>query len=206
MKVNIKKIIFILLIAFLAFTTNVYAVNDSFSTTITANKSEIEREQTITITIGLSNISIESGEKGIGAYTGKINFDSSVLEYVCTSGTSKWDKPFYQNGLITATTTDGEVVKTTQNIGTITFKVKKDAKLGQTTISLENFSGSTVENDVLASNKSVNIKIIDTNIKDENNKNDKPNGGNGNTNSGSENNNSGNENINSGSENNNSVN
>lgn len=177
-----KKIIGIMLMALLVFTTSVYAVNnDSFKTTIdTANK-EVKRGDTVIVTIGLKDISIESGEKGIGAYTAKVDFDSDVLEYVKTDGTDKWEAPFYQNGLITGNTKDGEVVNSTQSIGTITFKVKSDAKLGEETISLINFSGSTAVTDVDAPNASVKITVIDNS---NGNDSDNPNGGNDNPNGG----------------------
>lgn len=186
MKRNIrsKKIVTILLIAFLMLTaTNVYAANDSFETTISASNSQVKRDATVTITIGLDKINITSGEKGIGGYTGNIKFDSSVLEYVSASGTDKWDKPLYQDGLITSTTSDGEVVKTTQSIATITFKVKKDAKLGDTIIKLENFSGSIgevkvgEESDIPTGNKSIKLTVIDNS----NGNGSGNNGGNGNT-------------------------
>lgn len=193
-----KKIVTILLIAFLVITTNVYAANDSFETTLTVNNTQVKAEDTVIITIGLSKISIESGEKGIGGYTGSIKFDSSVLEYVSTNGTDKWDAPFYENGLITAVTKYGDVVSTTQSIGTITFKVKKDAKVGDTTISLENFSGTTAGPDVATGNKSVKLTIVG----DSNNNHDDNNGENNNTG----NNNTGSSNNDSSKPNNNNVN
>lgn len=208
MKNNIgsKKIISIVLMILLLFTTKVYAVNDSFSTTIKASNSSLKREDTITITIGLKDISIESGEKGIGAYTASIKFDSSILEYVEANGTAKWEAPFYQNGLITGHTKDGEVVNSTQSIGTITFKVKKDAKLGETTIKLTNFSGSTIEKDVSTSDKSIKITIIDNNSNNENkdnNNSDKNNNNNNNNNSDKNNENNNNNNDNDNESNNN---
>ena len=165
MKNNLKgkKIICILLIALILITTKVYAANDSFETTLTANSTQAKAEDTITITIGLSNIAIESGEKGIGGYTGSIKFDPSDFEYVSTNATDKWEAPFYQNGLITGNTKNGEVVNTAQSIGTITFKVKKDAKIGETNIQLTNFSGSTAVTDVVAANKAIKITIVGNN-------------------------------------------
>ncbi len=200
-----KKIISIVLSALLlVFTTKVYAANDSFTTTLKASSTEAKREEKITITIGLKDLKIESGEKGIGAYTARIKFDSSVLEYVSTNSTDKWEAPFYQGGLITGNTKDGEVVKTAQSIGTITFKVKKDAKLGESTIELTNFSGSTAVTDVSTSNKSIKITIIDDDKKDDdNNNNDKPNSGNNNKpNSGNNNSSNNNNKPNSGNNNN----
>lgn len=159
-KIESKKIISILLIAFLMFATNVYAANSSFQTTLTANKTQVKVGDTVTITMGLSDIAIESGEKGIGGYSGHITFDSSVLEYVSKSGTDKWETPTYNSGVITATTEDGEVVNTPQSIGTITFKVKADAKVGETTIGLENFSGTDGENDIPTGNKSITLTVV----------------------------------------------
>ncbi len=160
-----KKVISILLmIVLIMATVKVQAANDSFGTSLTTNNSQAKRGDTIIVNIGLKDIAIESGEKGIGAYTAGIQFDSSVLEYVSTDGTDKWEAPFYQDGLITSNTKDAEVVKTTQSIGTITFKVKENAKLGETSIAVTNFSGSTAGPDVLASsNGTTKLTIIDKN-------------------------------------------
>lgn len=159
-----KTISIILMIILVICTTKVYAANDSFNTTLTINNSQAKRGDTIVVTIGLKDIAIKSGEKGIGAYTAEIQFDSSVLEYVSTNGTDKWEAPLYQDGLITSNTKSAEVVTTTQNIATITFKVKQNSKLGETSISLKNFSGSTAGPDVLASiNGSAKLTIVDNN-------------------------------------------
>lgn len=154
-----KKIIGILLIVVLMITTSVCAAGDSYETTLKVNNSQFKEGDTVILTIGLSNIAIESGEKGIGGYTGSIKFDPSVLEYVSTKGTDKWDSPFYQDGSITATTQNGQVVNTTQSIGTITFKVKEGAKLGKTTIGLENFSATSLV-DIPTGNKYTEITIV----------------------------------------------
>lgn len=168
---KIKEIVGIVLIVLLIFTTKVYAANDSFKTTIATTNTQVKRGDTVTITIGLKDIAIESGEKGIGGYTANIKFNSSVLEYVSTNGTDKWEAPFYQNGLITGNTRDGEVVKTTQSIGTITFRVKKDAQIGETDIRLTNFSGTTAENDVDTDDQNIKITIIGDNSNNNNNSN-----------------------------------
>ena len=143
-------------------TTKVQAASDSFNTTLTINNSQVKRGDTVTVTLGLKDIAIESGEKGIGAYTAEIKFDSSVLEYVSADGVGKWEAPLYQDGYITSNTNDAEVVTTTQNIATITFKVKENASLGETSVSVANFSGSALQADVLASsNGSAKLTITD---------------------------------------------
>lgn len=160
-----KKVISILLMILLVLcTTKVQAASDIFNTTLTINNSQVKRGDTITVIIGLKDISIESGEKGIGAYTAEIKFDSSVLEYVSIEGIGKWETPLYQDGYITSNTNDAEVVTTTQNIATITFKVKENASLGETLVSIANFSGSAVQAEILASsNGSAKLTIIDNN-------------------------------------------
>lgn len=169
-----KKVISILLMILLVLcTTKVQATSDSFNTTLTINNSQAKRGDTITVTIGLKDIAIRSGEKGIGAYTAEIKFDSSVLEYVSADGVGKWEAPLYQDGYITSNTNDAEVVTTTQNIATITFKVKENASLGETLVSVANFSGSAVQADILASsNGSAKLTIIDNNNNNNNNNND----------------------------------
>lgn len=192
-----KKIFNLIIITILLLTTKVFAANDKFGTTLSVNNLQVKREDNVIITIGLKDIDIESGEEGIAGYTATVKFDPTVLEYVSTDGTDKWEAPFYQGGLITGNTGDGEVIKTTQNIGTITFKVKKDAKLGKTKIELTNFSGSTVENDVYANrDESVEITIVDSNNNNGGN-NDSNNNNNNNGNNNNNSNNNGNNNNNS---------
>lgn len=157
-----KTISIILVILLIVCSTKVYAVKDSFHTTLTIHHAQAKKGDTITVTIGLKDIAIESAEKGIGAYTAEIQFDSSVLEYVSTNGTDKWEAPLYQDGFITSNTKDAKVVNTAQSIATITFKVKENAKLGETSIALRNFSGSAAGADILASsNGTTKLTIID---------------------------------------------
>ena len=162
--INVKRVTYIILIIVtLILSTNVYAANDSFKTSLSVNKSQVKRGEKITVTINLSDISIESEEKGIGAYTAILNFDSSVLEYVEDSakGIGKWETPLYQDSKITGNTNDGKVVNTNQSIGTFEFIVKNNAALGETTIKLVNFSGSTSQIDVSAPDSSVKVTIVD---------------------------------------------
>ena len=159
--IKAKNIICIILISILfVLTTNVYASTDSFKTSLSVNNSTVKKGENITVTIALSEIAIESGEKGIGAYTAYLDFDSSVFEYVETNGTSNWETPLYQDAYIEGITEDGEVVKTPQDIGSITLKVKDDAKLGETTIKLTHFSGTNAEFDITAEDSSITITIV----------------------------------------------
>ena len=183
------NVIAIVLITMLALSTNVNAASDSYKVSLSANHSQVHIGDELTLTISLSNISIESGEKGIGAYKSDIEFDSSIFEYVSTEGIEKWDSPFYESKKIIGTTKDGKVVNTAQDIGKITLKVKENATLGETTIKLTNFSASNAVSEIETSDTSVKVTIQEkTNSNDdENNGNQGENGGSGNENNGSEN-------------------
>ncbi len=165
MKLNLNyKRIVISLLAFslLIFNVPVYAENiDSYNAVISTNKDNVTKGEEITITISLEDINIESGEKGIGAYTANLNFNPSALEYVSSAGTDKWEAPMYYNGKIVGNTKDGKVMTEEGNIGTITFKVKEDADLGEITVSLVNFSGSNAVNDIKAPDYSTKITVKD---------------------------------------------
>ena len=201
--IRITNIICIMIITILLLATNVFAANDSFKTSLSTSSSTVKRGEEVTITISLKDISIESGEKGIGAYSANIEFDSSVLEFSKATGTDNWEAPFYQDKMIVGNTNNGQVVKTNQNIGSITFKVKENATLGETTIKLTKFSGSSVANDIDAEDTSIKINVIDKNTSGNN---EDPNGsgstgnnqtGNETTNGESGNNNGANQNGNS---------
>lgn len=191
-KIRITNIICIMIITILLLATNVFAVNDSFKTSLSTSSSTVKRGEEVTITISLKDISIESGEKGIGAYSANIEFDSSVLEFSKATGTDNWEAPFYQDKMIVGNTNNGQVVKTNQDIGSITFKVKENATLGETTIKLAKFSGSSVANDIDVEDTTIKINVIDKNASGNN---EDPNGsGSGNT----SNNQNGNETTNGG--------
>lgn len=163
-KLRIEKVLSSILIALLIFTTKIYAATDYYETTIKATPEQLKEGERVEIILGLDKMKIESGEGGVAGYTAKFIFDSDVFEYVSSKGTEKWEAPFYQGGTITSHTTDGEVTKTNQSIGSITLQVKKGAKLGKTNISLENFSGAIMgTTEIKANNQAIEVTIISAN-------------------------------------------
>lgn len=184
------NVIAIVLITMLALSTNVNAASDSYKVSLSADHSQVHIGDELTLTVSLSDIAIESGEKGIGAYGCNIEFDSSIFEYTSTEGTEKWDDPFYESKKIIGTTNDGKVVNTAQDIGTITLKVKENATLGDTTIKLTNFSASNAVSEIETGDTSVKVTIQEkTNSNDDENDGyqDENNGGSGSENNGNEN-------------------
>ena len=178
-RINVIAIVFITM---LALSTNVNAATDSYKVSLSADHSQVHIGDEIKLTVSLSDIAIESGEKGIGAYGCNIEFDSSIFEYTSTEGTEKWDEPFYESKKIIGTTKDGKVVNTAQDIGTITLKVKENATLGDTTIKLTNFSASNAVSEIETSDTSVKVTIqekTNSNDDDENSGDQDENGGSG---------------------------
>lgn len=153
-----NKVISTVLVALLILTTRVYAA-DSFGTTLRAN-AQAKREDTVTVTFGLKDIAIESGEKGICAYTTTLEFSPDVFEYVSSKGTDKWEDPLYQEGTMVAETKSTQVETTPQDVATITLKVKDNAPLGETTIKLTKFIGTTMGPDVEAKDIETKVTIL----------------------------------------------
>ena len=81
MKKNLKmqKILSILLVALLILTTRIYAAEDRYDTTIQASPKQAKEGDKVEITLGISNLAIESGEKGIAGYTGKLTYDEDIF-------------------------------------------------------------------------------------------------------------------------------
>ena len=158
---NYKKIVIILLaFSLLIFNVPVYAdTTDSYKVVMSTDKVTVNKGEEITITISLKDINIESGDKGIGSYTANLEFDSSVLEYVTSTGTDKWEAPMYSDGQMLGETKDGSVMKTDGSIGTITFKVKENTSVSEATISIKNFSGSNAVKDIKVADYSIKITI-----------------------------------------------
>ena len=156
---NLMKITSIMIVILLAISTGVFAASDSYEVTLKASPMTVKKGDSIKISVGLDKIAIESGEKGIGAYSAKLQYDTSIFEVGEIKGSGKWETPIMQNGAFTSTTNDATCVNTTQDIAIITLKVKENAAIGNTTIQITDFSASNGENDISTNNKSVTVKI-----------------------------------------------
>lgn len=159
---KVKKCIIILLIMIIISGIN-YTVKsangDSYSLKMSADKTTLKAGDTVTISLKLDNIEIQSGEKGLGSYEGSIVYDKNIFEDLKMIGNSNWDTPFQNEGRFTSTRTDGKCVSETQEIATITLKVKSNAKEGNTTIQIKDFSASNAVENISTSNTSIIAKI-----------------------------------------------
>lgn len=190
---KIKKCIILLLIitiiSGISYTVK-SASGDSYNVKMNADKTTLKSGETVTITLKLDNIKIESGEKGLGSYEGSIEYDKNIFEDLKMTGNSDWDTPFQNEGRFTSTRTDGKCVSETQEIAKITLKVKSNAKEGDTKIQIKNFSASNAVENIPTTDTSITVKIEKENNNDVGNTNNTNNTGNttnnnnGNTNNG----------------------
>lgn len=175
MKQRIMKSILAIFIGCIALHSISYATTaDSFHLALQPNKTTLKKGDTVEVSIVLDNIKVESGDKGIGAYSAKISYDTNVFGEIEKVKSENWE--IMQNeGSMIANTKDGNCVTQKTVTGTFELKVKENAKIGETTIKIGEIKGSSGET-IIGQGNELKIKIEDkaNNNQEEN----KPNGNN----------------------------
>ena len=165
----IKKVVsVILLMVILVSSHTIYAANDSYQVKLETEKTSFLQEEFITVNVKIENIQIESGEKGLGAYTANLQYDTNLLEIEKIEGANEWETPLLQNGNMVATTINGNCTNKSQIIAKITFKIKAITETTKTKIAINNFLASNGQNDILADKFELEITLQ----KEEQNKNE----------------------------------
>ena len=141
-QMKLISIVTFICIILISLTTLTYAVDESFELQLNSLTKEVVLGNTFEVDIVLDNMNVTSGDQGIGAYSARITYDTTILELVSVQQATGWEVMENENNLV-ALTNDGEVVKDRTVTATATFKVMDDAVFGDTTISLENISGSS---------------------------------------------------------------
>lgn len=159
--INIILIMFIILLS--VFVVRVDAAEvDSYLIKLTSDKTTLKSGQTITVTLNVSDINIQSGDKGIGAYEGTIDYDTSVFTNMKITGNDKWDTPVENGGKFTSVKSDGVCTSDNQVLLKIELTVKDNANAGNTTIKIKNFKASNGEKTIPTSDVSLTVKIEGT--------------------------------------------
>ena len=142
-RIKLLAILSILCIILTLFSTNSFAEGEeSFDLELEASSITLNPGDTFSVDIIIDNINVTSGDQGIGAYQAKIIYDENVLELVNVTAASGWEV-LENEGNMVANTSTGEVVQERTTTATINFKVRDDAEIGNTVISLESIQGST---------------------------------------------------------------
>lgn len=153
--INLLLIIFILSISFGVNASS----TDKYDIVLSANNTKVKPGDAITISLKVDNINIQSGEKGIGAYEGTLLYDSNVFEEVTIKGNDNWDTPALNEGRFTSVKSNGECTNVSQEIASITLKVKENATLGSTKIQIKDFEASNGQENITTADKDITLTI-----------------------------------------------
>ena len=161
-----KKLLIIFLVLALVVilgATSIKAAN-TFTTTLSANKTTVNKGEEVTITVGINNIDV--GEYGINAIEAVLNYDTDVIEEITANDigqtdsiSSSWDNdPRFNAGKFVLA---GSPVTSQTNILNIKLKIRDDATARSTTISLTDILASNGIDAITSDNASITLSIGD---------------------------------------------
>lgn len=136
-----------------------YGAANTYEIEMEPSKTEIYTGETIKIPVKVKNIQME---EGIVAFSTLLSYNENVLEIPEVSGGVNWEKPNVVENLIQSTTQTMQPIKEDQEIMEISFKVKEDAPLGESNISLLKFEVSDGENTIVSDEVDIQINVTST--------------------------------------------
>lgn len=187
--------VFLCMILALCIMVPVMAANENITSSLSASKTEVKTGEEITVILQLNNIPSSNTK----ALEGKISFDSSKLELQKNENLNSWITTLSTDGTGMASYKTGSSSANEQTLK-LTFKVKEDAKTGETTISVGNLQMALEEgngeagSEISVTGSNVKITIADSNQNNGGNNNG-DNNGNNNGGSNNDNNNGKNGNV-----------
>ena len=210
MKKGIIGSIIIVLIAIVTLPT----FASTYTVKITAKDStQIIRGDVVTFIVRISNI---DKEHGVGAISGKIEYNQSVFETIKTANIASgegWGTISFNDietsseyGYFVTERASGDIATTDNELMIITAKVKSNATLGNTTIQVTNLSASDGNNDLFTEDAVLTLTVKNTSSGDNNNTNNNNTNNNNTNNNNTNNNNTNNNNTNNNNTNNNNTN
>ncbi len=156
------KIILITLMFIITIVGISYGTTDTYEIKMEASKKEYLTGETIIVPIKIENIKTENG---IVAFSTFLSFDEEVFEEPEIMEGANWAKPNIVEHFIQSTTSTMQPVKENQEVLILSFKIKEDAKLGNTKIALSKFETSDGENTTINEGSSIEVNITSTKAK-----------------------------------------
>lgn len=136
-----------------------FASGDSFITELSSSSPSVVAGDSVTLTVKLLNININSGDKGIGVLSFKLDYDSDVFSL--TSSSSAVGKiSTNNNGDYIIVMNDGKVLTADTTVFTFTLKSKSNVNNVNSLISLSNILGSAGSS-VSSKNASLTVLVKD---------------------------------------------
>lgn len=168
MKVKKALLIILLTIAIMMSSiTIVYA--DSLTVGVRTDATKYKRGDTVTVTVSLSNIDSTNGIYGL---SGQLSYDTEVFEPLTADATgnttsivpaanSEWSNVTFNSTSNEFSILTTRPAKNSLAIMVISFKVKDDAKLGDTIIQLKELIASNGEEDIETSPAATSVTIAE---------------------------------------------
>lgn len=167
-----KKIVGVMLIVLILsiLIGNVYAL--SFKFNVTADKKEAKAGDEVAVKMEIADI--DMGELGINAIEGILEYDDSIFEIVRREDIetkNNWTMTYNEEAgakegnFLVSNIVAG--IKSSQEIGTIKFRIRKDAKQGETEIKFKGITSNDGGNLVKEEDKKVVIKIVGEKVVEE---------------------------------------
>lgn len=164
-----KKTLVTFIITALILMTSITTVKGlSFSVKITPSSTTVQKGETVTLTISVSDLDV--GSKGINTILLAMEYDKNIFETVSSSNIealNSWDKPSFNpdNGKMLSTrdpflTAGGDVFA-------IKLTAKSTATTGNTTVTFKNIEASNSESDIYAANTSYVLNITEKTTSEE---------------------------------------
>lgn len=160
MKNKLISVILITLLALLVSVAPVFATT-SFNVSLSANNTRVAQGDEVVVTISLKDFT--AGETGVNAIALTLDYDKSIFETLEASdlATSQggWGAPTFNpaNGR-TAMDASGFVAENHEMLK-VTFKVKEDATIGSTTISVKNVEAADGTSEIRPADQSITLTV-----------------------------------------------
>lgn len=157
-----KKTLSIVLVAMMALilcSSAVFAVT-SFSVVLSANNTKVEVGEEVEVTVALKNFT--AGETGINSITYTIDYDTAVFEVLedkNLSSANGWDSPTFNPTNGEAVMLNSQFMAEDHDVMKIKFKVKEEAKLGNTVVTIKEISASDATNEIYPSDQKITLTI-----------------------------------------------
>lgn len=131
---------------------------DTYKIELNSSNTTLKEGENIEITLSIKDINIQSGEKGIGAYEGKLEYDKEVFELVEIQGNENWDEPIENEGKFISVKSDGICTDEEQVLATIILKVKDNIKGDNEIVEIKDFKVSNGEISIATDDVKLKIK------------------------------------------------
>jgi len=162
---KVQKIILMSVLSLILISLSQIASAKGFTFTPTPSSTDLATGENMTIDLKLSNI--DAGDEGINTFQCNFKYDEDIFESVKVNSKNNWSITYNnnassdKNGTMLAVIVK-EGVKTDQEIGTITLRVKQDAKGKSGIITFTDVTTNDGKQSIIDTNKTINVSVTRT--------------------------------------------